>query len=239
MRRIGTSDADIRSALNDAARESGKSWMAGAVTAALPDADSSAVPALSDDSVAVLYAAALSTRDTAAADSLRPRLASALARDSLDGLRGELSEVRESRDEVSRELEEERDRGILGTLLGFLNDLGIGFGWNALYFTTCLTYFKGQTLAKKLLGIRVVRLNGQPMTLWTSFERFGGYAAGLLTGLLGFAQVYWDRNRQAIHDKISETVVIRERRAKPAPPPPPVPRWTPPSTSYPTPGAQP
>jgi hypothetical protein len=50
------------------------------------------------------------------------------------------------------------------------------------------------------------------MTLWTGFERFGGYAAGLVTGLLGFAQVYWDRNRQMIHDKIVETVVVREQR---------------------------
>jgi hypothetical protein len=48
------------------------------------------------------------------------------------------------------------------------------------------------------------------MTLWASFERSAGYAAGLFTGLMGYAQVYWDRNRQAIQDKISETVVIRD-----------------------------
>ena len=42
------------------------------------------------------------------------------------------------------------------------------------------------------------------------FERAGGYAAGFATGLLGFAQVYWDANRQAIHDRIVGTVVVRE-----------------------------
>jgi hypothetical protein len=68
------------------------------------------------------------------------------------------------------------------------------------------------------------------MTLWSAFERFGGYAAGLLTGLLGFAQVYWDRNRQAIHDKITETVVIRDAGAASVVPPPPpqrpAPAWS-------------
>ena len=39
-------------------------------------------------------------------------------------------------------------------------------------------------------------------------------AAGLATGLLGFIQIYWDANRQAIHDKISATVVIDIRKAR-------------------------
>ena len=43
-------------------------------------------------------------------------------------------------------------------------------------------------------------------------------AAGFATGLLGFAQVFWDANRQAIHDRISGTVVIRDG-AEPLPEP--------------------
>ena len=39
-------------------------------------------------------------------------------------------------------------------------------------------------------------------------ERFGGYAASVTLGLLGFAQILWDKNRQGFHDKIVETVVI-------------------------------
>ena len=79
-----------------------------------------------------------------------------------------------------------------------------------------LAYFKGQTPGKKLLSIKVVRLNNKDISFWYSFERFGGYAAGVATGLLGFFQVYWDPNRQAIHDKIAGTVVIdkREKRIK-------------------------
>lgn len=97
---------------------------------------------------------------------------------------------------------------VIGWAKGILNDLGIGLGWSALYFSVFPAWWGGQTPGKKLAGIRAVRLDGKPFTLWSAFERYGGYGAGFATGLLGFAQVYWDRNRQAIHDKISETVVI-------------------------------
>jgi uncharacterized RDD family membrane protein YckC len=156
-------------------------------------------------------------RETAA-DTLGARLGSILARDSLDRLRGQVTELKQNEGELKKQLEDEKSQGLLASLLKFLDDLGLSFGWNALYFTAFTALWKGQTPGKKLLGIRVLRLNGQPMTLWASFERFGGYAAGLLTGLLGFAQVFWDRNRMAIHDKITETVVVRERRGTPAPP---------------------
>jgi uncharacterized RDD family membrane protein YckC len=59
----------------------------------------------------------------------------------------------------------------------------------------------------------VVRLSGAPIGWWAAFERFGGYAASIFTGLLGFLQITWDRNRMALHDKITETVVVREEAA--------------------------
>jgi uncharacterized RDD family membrane protein YckC len=77
-----------------------------------------------------------------------------------------------------------------------------------LYFTLFTALLRGQTPAKKLLGIRVVRLSGEPLTLWGAFGRYGGYGAGIATGLLGFLQIYWDSNRQCIQDKIGETVVV-------------------------------
>ena len=174
-----------------------------------------AAPAARPDSLALEYAAAVAEGDSAAAAALAPRLGSALARDSLDGLRRDL---RRARDETER-VRESGEAGVIAWIVDFLDEMGVGLGWTGLYFTGFLAFWKGQTPGKRLLGIRVVRLNGQPMGLWMSFERFGGYAAGLFTGLLGFAQVYWDGNRQMIHDKIVETVVVRERRGAPAPAP--------------------
>jgi len=93
-------------------------------------------------------------------------------------------------------------------LKGIIEDLGLGFGWAAFYFTVLTSIWNGQTPGKKLFKIRVVQLDGTRLSLWDSFGRYGGYGAGLATGLLGFLQIYWDPNRQAIHDKISSTIVI-------------------------------
>lgn len=95
-------------------------------------------------------------------------------------------------------------------LKGLIEDLGIGFGWAAFYFTMFTALWYGQTLGKKLFSIRVIQLDGTPLSVWDSFGRYGGYGAGIATGLLGFAQIYWDPNRQAIHDKISATIVIND-----------------------------
>ncbi|HEX8831959.1 MAG TPA: RDD family protein, partial [Longimicrobium sp.] len=151
----------------------------------------------------------------------------ALARDTVTHLHEQVSELRDQNTVLEKRAEEaeeaSQEKGFLSFLKGLLDDLGIGFGWTGLYFTAFTALWKGQTPGKRLLGVRVVRLDGKPIGLWASFERFGGYAAGLVTGLLGFAQVFWDRNRQAIHDKISETVVIREREVPAAPQPAPPP----------------
>ncbi|MFT6896165.1 MAG: putative RDD family membrane protein YckC [Paraglaciecola sp.] len=97
---------------------------------------------------------------------------------------------------------------LIGMLTGFAEDLGLGFGWAAFYFSIFTAWWKGQTPGKRLLGIKVLKLDGSSLNLWDSFGRYGGYGAGLATGLLGFLQIYWDPNRQAIQDKISETLVI-------------------------------
>ncbi len=101
---------------------------------------------------------------------------------------------------------------VLEYIKSLINDLGLGFGWAAFYFTVLTSIWKGQTIGKKLFKIRVLQLDGTPMSLWDSFGRYGGYGAGIATGLLGFLQIFWDPNRQAIHDKISSTVVIDKKK---------------------------
>ncbi len=101
-------------------------------------------------------------------------------------------------------------RGLIGWFTSRIDSLGFGLGWWTLYFAILMPWMKGQTPGKRALGVRVVRLDGQPVTWWHAFERAGGYAAGVATGTLGFLQIYWDANRQAIHDKVAGTVVIRD-----------------------------
>jgi hypothetical protein len=104
--------------------------------------------------------------------------------------------------------------GIMTFIKSQADDLGLAVGWIGIYFTICLAWMEGQTPGKRVLKLKVVQLDGRPLTLWSSFGRFGGYAAGFATGLLGFVQIYWDPNRQAIHDQISRTVVLDLRKKK-------------------------
>ena len=150
--------------------------------------------------------------DVVRRDALAARLVTEIAADTLSNLAARIDDlaedVRETEQEIDAAEEElEQSRGFFGSFRSFLDELGFGFGWASLYFTVMLSWWKGQTIGKRLLRIRVLRLDGGPITWWVGFERAGGYAAGLATGLLGFAQIYWDANRQAIHDRIVGTVV--------------------------------
>jgi hypothetical protein len=89
-----------------------------------------------------------------------------------------------------------------------LRRLGLSFGWAIAYFTLLPFWWKGQTVGKRLFGLRIVELTGRPLGLMTCFGRYGGYAAGLATGGMGFLQVLWDPNRQAVQDKLAHTVVV-------------------------------
>jgi hypothetical protein len=97
-------------------------------------------------------------------------------------------------------------------------DFGVSYGWSLVYFTMLPTWWRGQTLGKRLFGLRVIEITGKPMTPLLSFKRFGGYLAGMATGGLGLVQLLWDPNRQGLQDKAAHTVVIDERQpARPAP----------------------
>ncbi|MCR9131949.1 MAG: RDD family protein [bacterium] len=164
------------------------------------------------------FASALRENDTTALDSLRPDLALILAKPEIDELSERVNKLDNRADdlqEINEDLAEQIENPSLyiATKRTF-KMMGLSLGWVGLYFITTIAFFKGQTIGKRLLRIRVVRLNNKPIGLFFAFERFGGYAAGFATGFLGFFQVYWDANRQAIHDKIAGTVVIDLRESK-------------------------
>lgn len=90
----------------------------------------------------------------------------------------------------------------------WIDEIGLSYGWALLYFSLLPVAWPGQTVGKRLLGLRVVELTGKPLTLMTCFKRYGGYAAGMATGFMGFIQIFWDSNCQTIEDKTAHTVVI-------------------------------
>jgi len=85
-------------------------------------------------------------------------------------------------------------------------------GWGLislpLYFGLWTYFGHGQTLGKKIMKIRVVSLTHEHLSLWHSIERALGYAASVLEGGFGFIQYFIHPNRQTVHDRIAETIVI-------------------------------
>ena len=93
-----------------------------------------------------------------------------------------------------------------------MGDFSSVFGWGGLFvgwFTLWTLIAGGRSPGKFLLRIRVIKLDGKKLRLWDCFSRAAGYGASTATLMLGFLESIWHPNRQAIHDKIAGTVVVR------------------------------
>jgi GST-like protein len=77
-----------------------------------------------------------------------------------------------------------------------------------LYFGLSTYLGGGQTLGKRLLRIRVASLIHDRLSLWHCLERALGYGASALEGGFGFIQYFIHPNRQTVHDRIAETIVV-------------------------------
>jgi uncharacterized RDD family membrane protein YckC len=92
-----------------------------------------------------------------------------------------------------------------------------------LYEGLMLFYQNGQTIGKKLMSIRVVSVDGQPLTMNKTFTRSGVKAVlsvlssikppvtsilGILS-LLDYLWPFWDANKQTWHDKAAGTYVVK------------------------------
>ncbi len=107
------------------------------------------------------------------------------------------------------------DRFFLGVESGFLDDDAFGatevllllwFLWNLTY----LVGTTGQSWGRKIAGVKVVDVEGRPVGFWRALGRnlFAMYISAPLI-YLGFLWVIWDSQKQAWHDKIFRTFVVR------------------------------
>jgi uncharacterized RDD family membrane protein YckC len=81
-----------------------------------------------------------------------------------------------------------------------------------LYFSLGMYWGRGRTIGKWLLRIRVVSLTHEHLSFWHGLERALGYGASVLEGGFGFIQFFIHPNRQTVHDRIAETIVIKDPR---------------------------
>jgi uncharacterized RDD family membrane protein YckC len=96
--------------------------------------------------------------------------------------------------------------------------VAVGLAW--LIFTYCYQYGhlqgrKGQTWGKKILGIKVVdKHTGRPIGFWRGMGRwflpqvFSQFTCGIF-GLLDILWPLWDAKKQALHDKLMNSYVIK------------------------------
>ena len=102
---------------------------------------------------------------------------------------------------------------LVGTDL-LMGPFGGVLGWGGffvIWFTFWSLVTNGRSPGKFLFRIRVIRLDGKKLNLWDCFSRSGGYGASAATLMLGFLEAIWHPNRQAIHDRIAGTVVVRNQ----------------------------
>ncbi len=100
----------------------------------------------------------------------------------------------------------------------FLQDLLFNWIPSWAYFTLFTAYL-GATPGKMLLGLKVVREDGRPMDLLTAFLReVVGKTLSTLPLGLGYLWAFFHPRRQAWHDLIADTLVVRAGEGEAAPP---------------------
>jgi len=72
----------------------------------------------------------------------------------------------------------------------------------------------GQTPGKRIMGVRIVRIDGGRVELGNVVRRFVGYWLSCIL-FLGFLWILVDNQRQAWHDSLSGTIVIYSRPTPP------------------------
>ena len=75
-------------------------------------------------------------------------------------------------------------------------------------YTIIFWTLAGQTPGKYLLGLRVFRMDGEPLTLARSARRYVGYILSFLAFGLGFVWITIDDQRQGFHDIFANTCVV-------------------------------
>jgi uncharacterized RDD family membrane protein YckC len=82
-------------------------------------------------------------------------------------------------------------------------------------FLVCFSFYAwfwlhgGQTLGMRAWRLRLQRPDGQPVTVWQALLRFMAAIPSLAFAGLGLLWMLVDKDKMAIHDRISESVIVR------------------------------
>ncbi|MCG6898764.1 MAG: RDD family protein [Gammaproteobacteria bacterium] len=82
-------------------------------------------------------------------------------------------------------------------------------------FLICFSFYAwfwlhgGQTLGMRAWRLRLQRPDGQPISIWQALLRFMVAIPSLALAGLGLFWMLFDRDKMAVHDRISESVIVR------------------------------
>ena len=100
--------------------------------------------------------------------------------------------------------------GIIGSVLNQVSDTQIiGTIVGAAYCMYFWVKQDGQTLGKKAMKIKVVRVDGKQLDWMTAGLRYLGYIVSGIPLLLGYIWILFDGKKQGWHDKIASTYVVK------------------------------
>ena len=76
------------------------------------------------------------------------------------------------------------------------------------YWTVAVGW-KGRTVGKMMLGMKVVRTDGSRVSYLRAFGRYWGYALCFMTFGIGFLVIALEKQKRGLHDFICDTMVIK------------------------------
>ncbi|MFO0960991.1 MAG: RDD family protein [Isosphaeraceae bacterium] len=92
-------------------------------------------------------------------------------------------------------------------IIGALLSMAIQIGYNVYMISSP----KQATFGKMALGLKVTDLYGQRITVGRAFGREFGKILSGLTLLVGYMMAGWTEKKQALHDMIASTLVLKTR----------------------------
>jgi uncharacterized RDD family membrane protein YckC len=100
---------------------------------------------------------------------------------------------------------------ISGLLVGFSRDVGGGLSFvvGLVYYWYFLSRQNGQTPGKSVMHIRVVKVDGSPLSDTDAILRYVGYLINSALFGIGWIWAFFDANQQGLHDKIVSTYVVK------------------------------
>jgi uncharacterized RDD family membrane protein YckC len=75
--------------------------------------------------------------------------------------------------------------------------------------------WKGTTIGGIILGLKVIRIDGQPLVFSVALVRSLASFLSAVALFIGFFWAGWDRDRQSWHDKIAGTTIVRLPKGTP------------------------